>query len=113
MPQHPNSLANLRPHWDSRTAPKGRKNAGLSIIEWINVMGEWTTDAITDVADDPATPHVQRVAARRLLDESDPWGIVDYTAGKPKQSVRLHEDTPRVKRIIISVPDMPKPENLT
>ena len=96
---HPNSLANLRPvPFTRETAPKGRKNAGLSLIEQINRMATWPQDRLEKVRDDEKAPIIERRAAERLLDPEDAWQIVNHTHGTPKQTVEAI--TPPEQKVI-------------
>ncbi len=77
------NLGNLRPAWTSETAPRqpGRKNAGLSLLEWVNEMASWRKDEVQCVADNENEPIIKRRAAERLLDKGDAWNVVNQTNG--------------------------------
>lgn len=103
MPVHTNSLKNLERGIDTRftpeTAPKGRKNAGLSMIEYMNAMAEWTRADVEEVKNDETAPLIKRRAADRLLDETDVWNVVEHTNHRPlnKSETTIHDDTPRTE----------------
>lgn len=73
--------------------PKGRPAAGLSIIERINLMAEWSRKRVLGVANDAKAPMSWRIAARRLLEAAKVGGgwdfdrICDRTHGKPVQGI--------------------------
>lgn len=48
--------------------PRGRPNAGASIRDFLNEMGEWTPDQIKAVLNDPKAPATKVMAARTLFD---------------------------------------------
>lgn len=92
---NPNSLANLRPAWTPETAPRGRRNAGLSINEWRNELADKPRAEIEAVETDVNAPGAKLVAARELLqaidgDKDARRDACDYTNGKPKQSVDVN-----------------------
>ncbi len=85
MAVNPKSLENLRP-FTSETAPKGRKNAGLSLLEHINAMADLSRQAVESIRDDESESIIKRRAAERLLDKDDVWSLVDHTHRRPSQS---------------------------
>ena len=108
MVMHPNSLANLR-SWEPGQSgnPAGRKPAGLSLLEWINVMHTKTEADVQKIADDESEPVVKRVAAKAWLGAlSSGWfkgkregaddldRILDRTIGKPVQSMLIQHTQP-------------------
>lgn len=105
MPVNPRSLENLTP-FTPETAPKGRKNAGLSLIEWVNEMATWCKDEVEAVRDNEREPIIKRRAAERLLDTNDAWNVCDYTNHKPVTKADVtHTTVERVKRIIAPSPN--------
>src|SRR5437868_5106680 len=98
MPIHPNSLANLRPiPFTSETAPKGRKNMGLSINEWRNAMGDWTLQELMEVIEDERTSNSKAIAAQEVYQArcgklEAIRQVCDYTNGKPNQKQEIESD---------------------
>ena len=100
---HSNSLANLKPPWDSAGAPKPAQNHGASIVEWMNTMGSWTTERIKGVAEDASAPTSKRLAAKSIVRSmDDEWAKngkpralddlnlqLDRCDGKPVQRVEV------------------------
>jgi hypothetical protein len=87
---------NLRP-FTSETAPKGRKNAGLSIIEWRNQLCDYAADEIESVLADPKAPAAKLIAAMEVQlalkgDRDARRDLCDYTNGKPRQEITQHVD---------------------
>lgn len=124
MANNPNVRANLRPPWTSETAPKGRKNAGLSVTEWRNELAGWELDEIAELlryadASAAGTPQpgrprkitaAQIVAAREIMqavggDKDARRDLCDYTGNKPTSTnVNLNE-TVHVRRTVVHVRD--------
>ncbi len=100
---HPNSLANLKPAWNSATSPAPASSHGRAIIGWMNTMGSWPTERIQGVADDASAPTNKRLAAKSIIRSmSDDWAKngkphamedlnlgMDRTDGKPVQRVEV------------------------
>lgn len=104
---HPNSLKNLQPiPWTKETAPKGRKNHGLSVNEWRNEMSEWARDEIEAVITNPRATSAQIQAAQEHLQAMA--GNLDaikqaceFTSGKATNTnVNLNQDV-HVRRTVI------------
>jgi hypothetical protein len=97
MPVVQASLDNLNP-WTSETAPKGRKNAGLSLNEWRNALQDFCDEELQAILDDPKQPAKKKTAAREWLDgiagnHNAITRICDYTNGKPKSDDKVTQDT--------------------
>ena len=88
--------------------PRGRPAAGASVIDWMNVMAEWSEEEIEAMAEDVGAPANKRIAARRLLaaisgnperDAREAAAFVcAYTHGRPHQSATVEHITPSVAR---------------
>lgn len=92
MAVHKNSLENLKKarRFTSETAPKGRKNAGLSVNEWRNQLADYSRDEIESVVNSPTAPASKLIAAQEIIqaikgDTSSRRDLCDYTNGKPTQ----------------------------
>lgn len=113
----PESLANLRPKpWTSETAPKGRKNAGLSVNEWRNELVNWEPDEIESFIDSRRGPAAKQIAAREVLmaiagDKDARRDVCDYTNGKPNQKSEVEQDT--TVRIVVEHVDAGYPNQIT
>lgn len=89
---HPNSLANLQPWQPGQSGnPRGRPNAGASVIEWMNVMVEYNRFDLQAVIDDKEAPACKITAARRWLKaidsaREDAEFVCDYSGNKPVNS---------------------------
>jgi hypothetical protein len=97
--ENPNSLANLAKGqpFTSETAPKGRKNAGLSVNEWRNQLAEYCKDEIDSVLQDPKAPAAKLIAAREIKDAIDGdkdarRDLCDYSNHKPTTNANVTGD---------------------
>ncbi len=86
--------------------PKGRPSGGASVKEWMNVMTDWPRSKIKEVLGNDALPVSQIIAARNIYHAScqalsssgapiagpDFERFMDYTIGKPRQSVDVSMD---------------------
>ncbi len=111
MHTDPAKLAKLieagKPHrFSEENPPKvhGRKNAGLSLLEWVNEMAGWTKVEVEAIRDDETAPIIKRRAAERLLDTKDVWNVVEHTHSKPVQVNQNHNETVHVRRTVIHAP---------
>ena len=103
------SLANLAPPFRPGESgnPAGRPNAGASVIDWLNVMAEWTRADLRTVVGDDTLPANKLAAARLWLDASSTdrtsaglpiatsalSELMDRLDGKPRQAVQVTSDT--------------------
>lgn len=97
------NMSGLTP-FTSETAPKGRKNAGLSINEWRNAMAAYTRGAIEDILEDAGLPAAQLIAAREMLaaiagDDKAVARVCDYTNGfaVATNNFNIHTDEPKTE----------------
>ena len=80
--------------------------------EWLNILQDSPEAEIREVADDPTAPVNKRTAARRWLAAVRKAGerssrdaasfVLDYTAGRPRQSIEQHvtTDTAEARRAV-------------
>lgn len=91
--------------------PAGRKSAGASIKEWINVLSEKTAEEVRDVLTDPLAPTAKVMAARMVLsatveDVRDATvKVIEYTDGKPQQAVDITTGGKPLKGYTVVSPD--------
>jgi hypothetical protein len=81
MARHPNSLANLKPFEPGVSGnPKGRKTAGASVREWMNVLGEQdlTVPELRAIAADEKLPALKRAAAERIVRMTERPNLADF-----------------------------------
>ena len=86
--------------------PAGRPAAGMSIVEWMNLMQVDSEDSLAAVANDSSVPVNKRVAALRWLAaiRGDPerdareavMFLCNYTNGRPHQTATIHHSNPTV-----------------
>lgn len=95
--------------------PAGRpKNAGSSILEWVNALAESTMAQVKQALDDETAPMAKRIAAGRVLcavaEGEDFDRLCDRTLGKPVQGVK--DETPpenQARRIVVMRTAPPPP----
>jgi hypothetical protein len=106
MAVHPNSLANLDRgvQFTPETAPKGRKNLGLSVNEWRNEMADWPRERLSQIVTEPKAKVAQIMAAQELLKAIDGnlaaiAQACDYSNHRPltKSDVTHHDAEPRTE----------------
>ncbi len=96
----------LRPPWTSETAPKGRKNLGLSVNEWRNEMGTWPPDEIKSAIESPKATAVQIMAGVEILQAltgnlNAIAQACDYTNGKATQTNLTRTEVVHVRRTFV------------
>jgi hypothetical protein len=84
---HPNSLANLRPFKPGMSGnPSGRpRNAGLSVLEWVNILAKVDHSTLMRVKRNRRAPWNKRAAATwmlRALSHGDLDDLMDLIAGR-------------------------------
>lgn len=114
MASHPNSLANLEANKGRFTpdnAPKGRKNLGLAVNEWRNVLADYSRADLEAIIADPDAKASQVIAAQEVLQAlNGDLNAIEQTCSfsnhKPltKSENENRNSIERVKRVITPAP---------
>ena len=95
--QNPRSLANLKPiQPGERRNPTGRRTAGATIREHINVMAEadLTAEELRKIARDPEAGWSSRTAAERILRAMESGDLADFAPLLRGAILRRHLGNP-------------------
>lgn len=101
--------------------PAGRPAAGAVVKEWFNVMAEWSKADLEQARDAADSPAAKVAAARSWLDAmskektsggqpvagNDLDRIIDYTHGRPAQTVNHANADGKDFKIIVEYVDRP------